>query len=148
MGSFKPYSSLKKVKSFGVVPLKKENTRWKIFIIQHKAGHWGFPKGHSQSGETPKETAERELKEETGLVVESYLPLDPLVFDYDCISHGKEVNKTVTFFPAKVQGEITLCPIEIEAGEWIDIEKVGEKIKFMQIIKWIELGLFDYAGLD
>ena len=30
-------------------------------------GHWGFVKGHVEDNETEKETALRELKEETGL---------------------------------------------------------------------------------
>ena len=30
-------------------------------------GHWGFPKGHQDAGESEKETAIRELKEETGI---------------------------------------------------------------------------------
>lgn len=30
-------------------------------------GHWGFPKGHVEKGETEKETAKREVIEETGL---------------------------------------------------------------------------------
>lgn len=130
--------NIEKVKSVGIVPIKKENNQWKVFIIKHKAGHWGLPKGHSQSTENPHETAERELREETGLSVENYLPLEPLSFSYACISHGKNVYKTVTFFVATVHGEVVLCPMEIEESEWIDINNVGEKIKFMQMVQLLE----------
>ena len=42
----------------------------KVLVIQQVAGHWGFPKGHVEQGETELETAKREIKEETNLDVE------------------------------------------------------------------------------
>jgi 8-oxo-dGTP pyrophosphatase MutT (NUDIX family) len=37
-------------------------------LIKHEnGGHWAFPKGHVEKGETEVETALREIKEETGL---------------------------------------------------------------------------------
>lgn len=132
-------AKIKKIaESFGIIPLKREGNQWKVFIIKHKAGHWGMPKGHKNKNETPQETAERELKEETGLCIENYLPLGPLTMQYHCVSHGKSVNKIVTFFAANVRGEVNLCPIEIEEGEWIEIEKIKEKIAFLQIAQLME----------
>lgn len=39
-----------------------------LLIRQHD-GHWGFPKGHIDDGESERETAVREIREETGLPV-------------------------------------------------------------------------------
>lgn len=36
-------------------------------LLHYAAGHWDFPKGHTEGGESEKETATRELREETGL---------------------------------------------------------------------------------
>lgn len=127
-----------KVNSFGIIPLKKEDSQWKVFIVKHKAGHWGFPKGHSNGSERPQETAERELMEETGFFVEKYLPFESFCYSYHCVSHGKEVNKTVSLFAALVKGQINLCSVEIEEGKWIVLEKVCEKIQFVQIHQIIE----------
>ena len=41
----------------------------KVLLIQQIEGHWGFPKGHMEDFETESETAIREVKEETGLIV-------------------------------------------------------------------------------
>ena len=52
----------------------------KILVIQQAEGHWGFPKGHVEAGETEVQTAIREIKEETNYDVEvnenfRYVPL-------------------------------------------------------------------------
>src|SRR5687767_2355933 len=38
-----------------------------ILLIQDAKNRWTIPKGHIEEGETAKETAEREVREETGL---------------------------------------------------------------------------------
>ena len=38
----------------------------KVLVVKQTSGFYGFPKGHVEIGETEKETAIRETKEETG----------------------------------------------------------------------------------
>lgn len=38
-----------------------------ILVIKDAYGNWGFPKGHLEEGETPRDAALRECSEETGL---------------------------------------------------------------------------------
>ena len=57
---------MKHEKSCGAVIIKNN----KVLVLQQVAGHWGFPKGHVEKGETEVETAIREIKEETNLDVE------------------------------------------------------------------------------
>ena len=58
----------------GVVPLDGEGNTW--LVGQHRytlgAYSWEIPEGGSPEGETPVETARRELEEETGLVAENF----------------------------------------------------------------------------
>lgn len=60
---------MKREVSYGIVPLRYMEGGWQILLIRHHAGHWTFPKGHADRGESPQQTAERELREETGLAV-------------------------------------------------------------------------------
>jgi len=54
---------MKKEKSCGIVVFQDD----KVLIIKHNRGHYGFPKGHVEDGETEEETAIRETKEETNI---------------------------------------------------------------------------------
>ena len=57
-------------KSCGAVIFRRINGVWNVLLIRHEKGnHVAFPKGHVELGETEAETAEREVREETGLVV-------------------------------------------------------------------------------
>ena len=53
--------------SCGSIPFFQGPYGYRFLIIQHQEGHWGFPKGHIEKGETPEQTATREFQEETGI---------------------------------------------------------------------------------
>ena len=57
-------------KSCGAVIFRRIGGTWNVLLIQHEKGnHVAFPKGHVELGETEAQTAEREIREETGLSV-------------------------------------------------------------------------------
>ena len=45
----------------------KHEGRLEILLIQDAKNRWTIPKGHVETDEEPKQTAEREIREETGL---------------------------------------------------------------------------------
>ena len=45
---------------YGIIPLRKHKGHWQVLLVLHiKGNYWGFPKGHHDPGETPKETADQ-----------------------------------------------------------------------------------------
>lgn len=44
-----------------------KNNQLEILLIQDAKNRWTIPKGHVEEGEEPKDTAKREIQEETGL---------------------------------------------------------------------------------
>jgi 8-oxo-dGTP pyrophosphatase MutT (NUDIX family) len=105
-------------RSYGVVPLRIcEGTPY-IFIVQHYSGAWMFPKGHAELGETGLQAAGRELAEETGLQVERWLDHDPFIEHYFFWRDDNRMYKEVQYFPACVNGTVSLQQDEIKAGRW------------------------------
>lgn len=51
----------------GVIYRRGGSQRIEILIIKDSYGNWGFPKGHIEAGESSREAALRECREETGL---------------------------------------------------------------------------------
>ena len=56
-------------KSCGFIVYKRVNNKKFYLVIRSLNGDFGFPKGHTEPGESEIETAIRELKEETGIEV-------------------------------------------------------------------------------
>lgn len=119
--------------SFGIIPLIQEKGEWKVLLILHQKGHhWAFPKGHGVKGESALETAKRELEEETGLRVHRLLQETPLTERYQFHRKGEMVYKTVSYFPAVVEGEIVLQEEEIKEYKWVPLKEAVRHLTFRE----------------
>ena len=125
-------ASNQKEQCYGIIPLHFGEKGAKAFLIQHVNGkHWGFPKGHPEEGESFKQTAERELFEETGLQIEHYLSNEPLIETYFYLTQGKElIFKEVTYFLAKVSTSLELNREEVIQGEWFLLKNLLNTVTF------------------
>jgi bis(5'-nucleosidyl)-tetraphosphatase len=92
------------------------------------ARHWGFVKGHVELGETERQTAIREIKEEVGLVDVVFLENYRHVHDYKI---GPFILKEVVFFIAKShRKEVVLCREEVKDYMWLPYEKALQKLTY------------------
>ena len=106
-------------KSCGAIVYRKYHGNTEILLIKHiNSGHWSFPKGHVESGETEVETARREIKEETNIDV----IIDPTFRETVTYSPKKDTMKVVVYFLAKAKN-VDFSPQEDEIAEirWVDI---------------------------
>ncbi len=118
--------------SYGIVPVRLWHNQWQVLLIQHHSGHWAFPKGHPEQEETPLQTAERELFEETGLKVKSYLSTETFTEHYFFRHQQELINKKVDYFIALVSGKIILQQKEVQACEWLCLEEAINRITFKE----------------
>ncbi|HUD05936.1 MAG TPA: NUDIX domain-containing protein [Candidatus Saccharimonadales bacterium] len=51
----------------GIIFRRNQKNDVEILLIQDAKNRWTIPKGHVEPGEEPRQTAEREIQEETGL---------------------------------------------------------------------------------
>lgn len=120
-----------KQRSFGIIPAKKNDENvWEFLLIQQHEGHWGFPKGHAELGETPSQTAIRELFEETGLEISEFLITHPFSESYFFMLHGQKIVKSVDYFLAEVKGQVVLQAEEIQTYKWVTAAEAADWITF------------------
>lgn len=114
--------------SCGAVIYRQFNGETRYLLIKNKrSAHWGFPKGHIEAGESQKDTALREVLEETGLKIQI---IDGFTSKSDYKIQGK-IEKHVTIFIAKaLSGHIKLQEEEIDDYLWQTYEGACQQLRF------------------
>lgn len=119
--------------SCGVVPYRVVDGRREYLLVRHHAGHWAFPKGHPDDGETPLDTAAREFREETGITTGQPLASPAFEEQYVFIKRsGKKVRKRVTYYLCEVEptSEVVVQPEEIVEYAWDGAAGTRRRITF------------------
>lgn len=125
-------------KSCGAVILhrdKKTNEIKILMVRNHNGRFYSFPKGHIELWEKEKETAVREIKEETNLDVEI---LDGFREISDYCPFGK-IRKRVVFFLATAKSDdIKIQESEIDSYTWIPLNGTKSSLNYDNDTRVIE----------
>ena len=115
---------MKQEKSCGCIII---NDKEEVLLVHHNKGHWDFPKGHVESGETEVETAKREVKEETNIDVEVNEE-----YRYSTKYSPKEnVIKEVIYFLARNISDNKQAQLEeVSEVKWFSMEEAMSNITF------------------
>lgn len=83
---------------------------------------WGLPKGGVEPGETPPQTALREVAEETGMSGVVERELGSIDYWFYARDRGGRVHKTVHYFLVRATGGTTEAhDHEVREARWVDV---------------------------
>ncbi len=112
----------------GVVILKRSETGLEVLLIRRgkapRMGEWSIPGGRQELGETVREAAVREIKEETGLTI-SNLELIDVVDAFQRDSAGSVAAQwTLVDFRAWWEGGTPLAGSDAAEVRWVPISEL------------------------
>ena len=113
-------------KSCGVVLFNET----KVLLLQHpdgtKVGHWDFPKGHVEIGESELQTAVRELAEETGItdlrVFDEVIDLD--IHEVNPPKEDRHHHYDARFLVLAPEGSVPVRNHESQELRWVEVESL------------------------
>jgi len=115
----------------GVLCQNRDAALWVALIAAKGGMRWQLPKGWLEQGETPEETARREVWEETGLKGRILEDLGTIEYWYYA-RHSTRVHKFVTFYlMAYESGDISdFDSAEVEAALWVPMDQAVAQVSF------------------
>ena len=120
-----------KEKSCGAIVYKEENNKLKFLLVYQSNGHYSFPKGHMESGETEIETTLREVKEETNLDIE--LNADFRISIEYLLSSKNMMKEAVYFLAIPTSLNLKNQEGEIDSCGWYNYQDTMNLLEFDNI---------------
>jgi 8-oxo-dGTP pyrophosphatase MutT (NUDIX family) len=101
-----------------VVRSDADGPRYLLVRARRDPSQWVFPKGHIEAGETPEQTAVREVREEAGVSGRVTAPLGVLAFD----------DARVAIFLMEYAGDA--APSEDRETRWLPFAVARDHVSF------------------
>ena len=125
-------------KSAGAIVFRREKKEIKYLLIKYGWGHWEFPRGGIEKGESLKGTARREIKEETGIEDVKFIEGFKEWIKFFFKLKGKNIMKIATFLLAETKTKEVELSHEHDDYLWLDYRNALEKLTFDNSKKVLE----------
>ena len=125
-----PHTNRVEERSAGALVFNRDGGVRSYLILRYPAGHWDFPKGNIEKGETPVQTMLREVREETGLVSVEPVQGFERVIEYFYRRDDKRIHKQVVFFLAESRERKVTLSYEHEGYTWAPFERALKVVTY------------------
>jgi 8-oxo-dGTP pyrophosphatase MutT (NUDIX family) len=120
--------------SAGGVAFRLGESEPEIAIVSVKPKlRWQLPKGIVDPGESPQQTAVREVREEAGVEAELIKLIETIEYWYRSVKNGKQVryHKFVHFYLMEYRGgDVRQHDHEVEEARWVSLDEALEMLDF------------------
>lgn len=107
-----------------------ENQDVKFLLLRYSQGHWDFPKGNKEKGETNLETTRREIKEETGISDIVFRDRFEKEITYNYSRQNEKISKKVIYFLAKTKATNVVLSSEHTDFVWELYENALKRLSY------------------
>jgi len=118
--------------SAGGIIFRKLGSSLEVALIGRKKAEkitWQIPKGMVEEGEEIEKTAQREVREETGLSGEVFKKIGKISYWY--YFEGERIFKSVHFFLLKyIEGSVENHDDEVDFARWFQIEEAEKALAY------------------
>ncbi len=117
-------------KSCGAVVFRRKGELIKYLILHYESGHWDFPKGNKEKGESEEQTAIREIKEETGISDIEFRNGFKDTIKYFYRRDEDVIYKEVVFYLAESRTENVELSFEHIGYVWMSFDNAFKRLTF------------------
>jgi len=123
----------------GVVVLRHSSSEAEVLLIQRgkppRKGEWSIPGGRQEFGEKIRETAQRELQEETGLTLKDLTLVD--IVDACRMDSSANIHWTLVDFCTLWDGTEAHAGSDAEAVRWVPLSRLDDYNLWTETIRII-----------
>lgn len=117
-------------RSAGAVLYNVTGAEPEYLLLHYTAGHWDFPKGNIEAGESEKEAAIREIREETGITDVEFVDGFLHTVSYRYRKGRRLVHKEVVFFLASTKTSSVTISHEHVGYAWKKYDDAMKQLTF------------------
>jgi len=99
-------------------------------ILNYSYGHWDFPKGNIENGESELDTIKREIMEETGITDINFIDNFRQQISYRYKKKFKLVNKLVIYYIVETKSNKVVLSFEHVNFTWLNFNDALNRLSF------------------
>jgi bis(5'-nucleosidyl)-tetraphosphatase len=108
----------------------EDNSEPEYLLLHYSAGHWDFPKGNIEAGENEKQTATREIREETGITDVEFFDGFRMKIEYKYRQDKKLVRKEVMLYLVRTHTRQVILSHEHIGFAWRKFDEAMRQLTY------------------